>query len=212
MRVADQIATPGPRPARQNPYNRPPVTRPGVPSVSNDWSMPPRTERCAACGHPFEVGEAFQACLVQAGEDYLRQDFCLTCPPPVDPQPVGVWRTRRPEPATRRLQPFDREAICTFFERLDDTDDPARRRFRFVLALLLWRKKILKLDHTRTTDQGEVWEFSMPRTSASYLVPQPALDVEQLEHLSEQLERLLAGQSGEFDGITTDLHEDGHNA
>lgn len=180
--------------------------------MSNDWSMPPRTERCAACARAFEVGETFQACLIQVGEDYQRQDYCLTCPVPASPAPVGVWRTRRPEPAARRLQPFDREAICAFFERLDGCDDPARLRFRFVLALLLWRKKVLKLEHTRTTDPGEAWEFAMPRTGATYVVPRPDLDVEQLEHLSDQLEHLLAGQPGEFDSVASDLREGGQDA
>lgn len=174
--------------------------------MSTDWSMPRRAEQCAACGHPFEVGEAFQAFLYEGEAGYERRDYCRACEVPAEPAPIGSWLTRRPEPVARKVQPFDREAIFSFFERLEDAKEPHQIQFRFVLALLLWRKKVLRLDGTRESEAGESWEFVVPRTGAAHQVLRPPLDEEQLEQLSNQLEGLLAGQPGDLEIVASDLN------
>jgi hypothetical protein len=160
--------------------------------VAIDWSMPRRGDACVACGRVFEPGEPFQACLYETDAGYERRDFCQTCPPADERPVVAAWRTRRPPPSAPRVQPFDREAVYAFFERLSDAAEPQQLQFRFVLALLLWRKKVLRLERTLTEPAGEVWEFSVPRTGAVHGVVRPALEEAELERLSGQLEQLLA--------------------
>ncbi len=72
-------------------------------------------------------------------------------------------------------------------------------QLRFILALLLWRKRVLKLERTLALDGHEVWEFSAARTGTVHRVPRPALEEAQLEQLSGQVEQLLAGQTGEWE-------------
>lgn len=172
--------------------------------MSSDWNMPRRGEACAGCGNAFEIGEALLTVLYEAEAGYERRDYCAHCQPPELPAPLGTWRTRRPEPAAKRVQPFDRETIYGFFERLEDADEPSRVQFRFVLALLLWRKKVLKME--RAVDDGgrEIWEFLVPRTGTVHRVARPDLDEQQLEQLSAQLEQLLAGQPGELDVVSSE--------
>lgn len=160
--------------------------------------MPHRADACAACGHGFEIGETFHAHLYRTDAGYARQDYCLNCHPPAAPDALGHWKTRRPEPTARKIQPFDREAIYSFFERLEDAHEPGHLQFRFVLALLLWRKKALKLERTMQGADGEAWEFVAVRTGTPHRVVRPDLDEQQLERLSEQLERLLATAPGEL--------------
>lgn len=167
--------------------------------MSTEWSMPHRADVCAACGRGFEIGEAFQAFLYEAESGYVRRDFCCDCEPPAEPAALGHWKTRRPEPVARRLAPFDREAIYGFFERLEDASEPSQVQFRFVLALLLWRKKVLRLERTVPGSAGEAWEFITVRTATPHRVMRPDLDEEQLERLSEQLEQLLATAPGDLD-------------
>jgi hypothetical protein len=169
--------------------------------MSSEWNMPRRADQCSACGHVFEIGETFEARLYAAQGDYQRRDFCLNCPAPTDPVAIGTWRTHRPEPAAKRAQAFDREAIYGFFQRFEDAHDPERVQFRFVLALLLWRKKVLKLEQTGAVDGHEVWDFLMPRTGTAHRVTRPALDEDQLERLSSQLEQILAAPPGDLDDL-----------
>ncbi len=165
--------------------------------MPSDWNMPKRADACAGCGREFGVGETIQAFLYAVPAGYERRDFCTQCQPPESPLALGAWQTRRPEPVAAQVQRFDREAVFGFFERLEGATDPSHGQFRFVLALLLWRKKVLKLERATAADGREVWEFVAAGSGATYRVPRPELDEAQLENLSTQLERLLSGQPGE---------------
>ncbi len=78
-------------------------------------------------------------------------------------------------------------------------------QLRFVLALLLWRKRVLKFTGAVESDQGEGWEFVAPAAGETHRVRRPPLAEDQLEHLSNQLEQLLSGESGDADPSTPAL-------
>ena len=177
-------------------------------NLSTDWTMPHRADACTACGHSFDFGEAFRAFLYETDQGYQRRDYCHACQPPAEPAPLGHWQTRRPEPTAKKVLPFDREAIYGFFERLEDVSEPSQVQFRFVLALLLWRKKVLRLERTVADPEHETWEFVAVRSGTAHPVARPDLDEEQLEHLSTQLERLLASGPGQLDVVGPNLAED----
>jgi len=179
--------------------------------VTRDWNMPRATGGCIACGQPFEVGQPFLACLYETESGYERRDYCPGCPPPTDPPPLGQWKTQRPEPAARRSPPFDREAVYAFFDRLEDSDRPEHVQFRFVLALLLWRKKVLKLEHAADDATPAVWEFREPRTDRRRRVLRPDLADDELERLSGQLEALLAGGTATADFVVPDALGENEN-
>lgn len=168
--------------------------------MATDWQMPRRAENCVGCAKSFEVGDAIRVALYESAAGYERRDFCATCPPPVEPAPLAVWRTRRPTPSTRPAQAFDREAIFGFFQRLTDSTEAAHIQFRFVLALLLWRKRVLKFTETKLAGDGEIWRFATLRGDQTFDVTKPDLDEDQIERLSAQLEDLLAG--GEPEAIS----------
>lgn len=175
--------------------------------MPDDWQMPRRGEACLVCKHAFEPGETIQAYLYESPKGYERRDYCVNCQPPDEPAAMGCWRTRRPEPATKKVRPFDREAIYGFFERLEDADTPEKRQLRFVLALLLWRKKVLQLARSETSGASEVWHFVVSRSGESHAVERPDLDEDQLERLGAQLEQLLAGEVGELSPVASDSNE-----
>lgn len=180
--------------------------------MTHEWQMPRRGEACSACRAAFEPGTAFNAYLYETSAGYERRDFCLICSPPAEPEPIGFWRTRRPQPTARKVAPFDREAVFAFFQRLSSPDTPERVQFRFVLALLLWRKKVLKFDDTVHADGNEIWRFTQPQTHDSFDVVRPELDEAEIERLSNQLEQLLAGQPGDLEPLEAAADGESQNA
>ncbi|MFH1746483.1 MAG: hypothetical protein ABIG44_05495 [Planctomycetota bacterium] len=154
--------------------------------------MPRAGKECAVCARVFAAGADFWAALYEIGEGYIRRDFCPLCAWPIERRPVGFWKTHRPVPTPKRSQPFDRQALYEFFRRLEHVNEPARQRLRFVLALLLWRKKVLKFERSTTTNEQEYWDFTTAGADDRHRVPRPDLDEEQLEQLSAQLEQLCA--------------------
>jgi len=135
--------------------------------------------------------------LYDTPHGYQRQDYCLACSPPAQPTPIARWRTRRSQPDERKPRTFDLQALCHLFEQLQETDQPQAAQFRFLLALLLWRKKILRLERTTTGNGRETWEFIMPHTGQSYQLLRPELDEARLDQLGQQLELVISGGSTE---------------
>jgi hypothetical protein len=150
-----------------------------------------------------------QAYLFESPEGYERRDYCASCRPPDEPFAIGSWKTRRLQPAVKAAQKFDREALQGFFEQLEDAETAERRQLRFVLALLLWRKKALKFEGSGVEDGREVWRFVAPRSGAAHTVVRPDLDEERLERLVEQLEGLLSGEVSELQVVLTSADEGG---
>ncbi|MCG3125668.1 MAG: hypothetical protein CHACPFDD_00493 [Phycisphaerae bacterium] len=163
--------------------------------MSREWQVSRHGERCVACGRQFADDETFQARLYEsAAEGYERRDYCLACPAQEPTPAVGTWKTKRPPRSAPRPQPFDREAIFDFFVRLEGADSPEKVQLRFALALFLWRKKLLRFERTHDAQGGEEWHFSQTGTDATFVVARPALDEDEIERLSQQLEQLMAGE------------------
>jgi hypothetical protein len=106
----------------------------------------------------------------------------------------------------------DDEMLMHFFLRLADAEDTAKLRFRFVLALILMRKRILKFDQTHHREDGEWWEMRLAREPADgaaskddiQWVCNPHLDEEQIEAVSRELSVILHGsEQGEEDESAT---------
>lgn len=163
--------------------------------MATDWQMPRRSDCCHGCQVVFEPGASLTAFLYDTPAGYERRDFCNACQPPAEPAPLGSWRTHRPLPAARKVVAFDREAVLGFFHRLAKVESPEQLRFRFVLALLLWRKKALKFETAETREDGEYWRFSVVSTKERCDVLRPELDEEEIDRLSSQLESLLEAAS-----------------
>lgn len=160
--------------------------------MSTDWSMPGPGQRCAGCQRRFEPGEALRAHLYQDEAGYRRHDYCHACQPPTTSRPLAVWTTRRREPASGKSRGLDWEGVYRLFEQLEDPAEPSKVQLRFLLGLLLWRKKILRLEESLGAGGLEVCGYIEPRTGRRYRVARPELDENRLEELSAQLEQLLS--------------------
>lgn len=171
--------------------------------MAQEWHMPRPGAACAACARAFELNEAFQAHLFEAAAGYERRDYCVACP--VDAtDALASWRSRRVAPGQKKAPPLDRATLLSMVERLEGAVDPQKRRFRFVLALLLWQKKTLNLRGTENTSEGEVWSFETKHGESRFAVHDPALAENELEQLSEQLDRLLAGDTAAVEELAVE--------
>jgi hypothetical protein len=68
------------------------------------------------------------------------------------PRPDAIychWRSTVQAPHERRRPFVDDAVLMDFLRRLGESDDPQRRAFRFVLCLILMRRKLLRYDGTR---------------------------------------------------------------
>jgi len=120
--------------------------------LPEEWKSIPRNERvCAECAKAFEPGDALFSALYLEDNLFVRRDRCPDCwGPRKGGGEFSYWRTVVPEPEDparkkRRIDAMlDPQVLFDVFREMTDDPDPRKRRFRFVLSLMLVRRKKLR--------------------------------------------------------------------
>jgi hypothetical protein len=139
----------------------------------------------------MEYGEEYFGALVETEEGLERRDFSVAFWEAQKPEVFCFWRTKLPHPEEKKKVFVDDEMLMAFFERLTDETEPERLNFRFVLALILMRKRRLKYEATKEEAGQEVWTLRVVGEKRCVDVINPHLEEEQIEQLSEQMGQVL---------------------
>ena len=82
------------------------------------------------------------------------------------------------------------DVLLQFFDEL--ADQPERQDMRYVLALLLVRRRVFRLEEDeRNATGGEVLVLHCPRRDATYEVPVILPDQARIDEIQQELARLL---------------------
>jgi hypothetical protein len=133
---------------------------------------------------------------------FVRVDFCEKCwaegaRPQTPLTAFSFWKTSVPVPEQKKRLLVDDSVLVDVFSRMADKREPSEIRFRFVLALILMRKRLLRYEGMEEkpagdTATGEVWRM-IPRGSDQVVqVVNPHLTAEQITEVSQQLSAILA--------------------
>lgn len=135
---------------------------------------------------------------------FERIDFCEACwaagkrPSTVreDLEMFSFWRTTVPQPQQKKRLLVDDSVLVDLFARMSERNDLAEERFRFVLALILMRKRLLKYESTAAVGEGEnakeIWTMYLRGNEQPVLVTNPHLNADQITEVSQQLSSILA--------------------
>lgn len=154
--------------------------------------------QCSVSGRPLTEGEAFYSVLIETAEGFERRDIAEDCwtGPPEDS--FCHFKTRLPKKTERRKVFVDDAVLLDFFRRLGETDEPGKLRFRFVLALILMRKRLLKYESTVRNAAGEYWRMRLVKDKQVHDVLNPEMDDTQIQELTSQLGVVLAGHASDL--------------
>ena len=156
-----------------------------------EWEINKPLGQCSGTGRKIEYGEEYFAALVETGQGLERRDFCGDYWQREKPDVFCYWKTRLPNPSQKKQIFVDDEMLMSFFERLADETERERINFRFVLALVLMRKRRLKYDSSKTDGSGEIWRLKVTGEDKFVDVINPHLNEEQIEQLSSQIGQIL---------------------
>lgn len=158
------------------------------------------TGACAATGEPLSPGTPCVAALCEAPNQpgFVRRDFSIAAWD-AGQRPSGLfsfWRTTAPEPGGSRRLLIDDQVLLDIFLRLEQDARPERQAFRFVLALILLRRRMLRSVGREPAREGaaEVWLLK-PRGAGELEPPlrvtDPRLGESDLAGIAEQLGEVL---------------------
>jgi hypothetical protein len=168
--------------------------------MPKDYEIARSAGTCASCGRQLAAGEEFMAVLKETPDQLAREDYCVGCWSAEGTEApaagaLGTWKTRLPQPREKKRLFVDDDLLVNFLDRLADADAPAKVAFRYVLALVLMRKKLLVYDRTETLDDGaEVWQMHLKGDGREYSVIDPKLDEDGIAGVSRQLGEILEGE------------------
>jgi len=157
-----------------------------------DYKIRKRDSVCSVSGRPFAPGDVVVSVITEEGEGFVRRDMHEDCFAEREGEAYCFWRSRYPEPPAPPNR-LDYDLAQTFFDRLLKEADPARDGLVFTLALLLSRKRRLKIKETRRLPEGELLRVVVPRAEEDEVlsVRAPRLDAEEVERLQRDLEALF---------------------
>jgi len=157
----------------------------------SEWEINKPLGQCYGTGRQIEYGEEYFGALVKTEEGLQRRDFCADYWESEKPDVFCHWRTKLPQPGQKKQLFVDDQMLMAFFERLGRETEQEKINFRFVLALILMRKRILKYDDTRIDDGREIWRLRVVGDKHTVEVVNPHLDEAQVEELSSQIGEIL---------------------
>ena len=156
-----------------------------------DWEINKPLGQCSGSGRKIEPGEEYYGALVEVEQGLQRRDFCVEFWEREKPQAYCFWKTKLAPPNEKKELFISDDMLVAFFERLANETEPEKVSFRFVLALVLMRKRRLKYDSTKMEDGREIWRLRMTGDKDLVDVVNPHLDEDQIEQLTSQIGQIL---------------------
>jgi hypothetical protein len=169
-----------------------PGAAPNKPGSAYEVSRPHGV--CAVTARAIEPGEKLMAALRETPTGFERLDICLDAWPSfTDRQDVlAFWQTVMPAPEQKAKKLFvDDEVLCDLFQRLAGAAEPAKLNFRFVLGLVLMRKRMLVYESSRNDGEREIWSVRFKGREQLMDLLNPRLDEAQVSEVSQQLGEIL---------------------
>ena len=159
--------------------------------LPNDWAIKHRADVCAATQRPFEPGEYFYTLLFRDEGGFRREDLSEDAWTSRNEniQPFSFWKTRY-EPLPVESEPLAKENAEQLFRRLIGSENPPANAC-YVLAAMLERKKVLKQIKTENAEKGRLLIYEHGATGDVFIVPDPGLLLDELEHVQNEVAQLL---------------------
>ncbi len=159
---------------------------------SGGYDVPRPVGKCAVSGDAIAPDEKFIAALRETATGLERLDISLRCWKDFDRSALlGFWQTSMPHGEQKKKTFVDDEVLCTLFERLGDATEPNKIHFRFVLGLILMRKRLVVYEGARHDADRDVWLVRMKGKDQKLDLTDPKLDEQQVAEVSQQLGQIL---------------------
>jgi hypothetical protein len=156
------------------------------------YDVPRPAGHCAVTGRKIEPGEKFFAAIRETPEGLGRADVAPEAWADFDKANLlAFWQAVMPHHEEKKKVFVDDEVLCTLFERLADAAEPVKVNFRFVLGLILMRKRLIVYEDARREDGRDLWVVRLKGKDERLSLIDPKLDEQQVTEVSQQLGEIL---------------------
>jgi hypothetical protein len=162
----------------------------------SEWEIKARSRHCARTREAFDNGAIIYTLLFRDRGGFRREDISEKAWQQSEGSiaPFSFWKSRFQAAPAPTPKPMPKESVEELLRRLVSEDLPEQRNARYVLAILLERKKILKQVDLRESAEEKILIYEHVKTGEVFIIPDPRLKLDQLDSVQQEIYSLLAKQ------------------
>ena len=163
--------------------------------MNQDWSIQTRSEICSKTGTPFVPGEYFYTLLFEEKAAMRREDLCDSAfkeRPGDAPVPFSLWRSKFEPAPPKAPEPLAKQTAEDLLRGYMADPNPGLANVRYILALMLERKRQLKEIEVRRSEDGTLLRiYQHGKSGEVFVIPDPDLKLSQVSAVQEEVAGLL---------------------
>jgi len=162
-----------------------------------EWNIQSRAHACTECGAAFADQQPYHTLLFDDKADFRRSDICQACWQKQYSEGardrkgfVSYWQGvyHAPPPPTEAIK---KETAESLLRKLIELNDPRYIPAGYILAVMLERKRLLKVKEQLQREGQRIFIYEHPATGDVFTVVDPALRLDQLEEVQRDVAALL---------------------
>jgi len=165
-------------------------------ALNEPWSIKSRAHVCAVTERHFEDGESFYTAIFPDPESsgYLRKDFSAEAWEQLDDDdtdPFSFWQSTYHAPIKEEPVEVTEESPEDLLRRLIEEDEEHTENARYILAVMLERKKQLVEADSQPTGTGIIRIYEHRKSGDVFIVKDPNIPLDEVEKVQEEVTLLL---------------------
>ena len=168
------------------------------------WEIQTRSRHCCKCQREFLNGDKYRCVLTYRPEwrdEPFRRDFCRECwdssaqPKLLQGEEVISWwrSTVKLAPPKPKEEPIKRSLAEQLLRKYLDSSERRYVNFRYILALMLERRRVLSQKHTIEEDPSgkTLIVYEHGKTGETFIIQDPHLTLSQIGEVQAQVKEIL---------------------
>jgi len=162
----------------------------------NEWNIQSRAHACEVCTQPFADKQPYRTVLFEEGKELRRSDICEPCAQKLGDTRkrsgfISQWNGTYEAPPAQPVEAIQKENAETVLRKLVQQNDPRYAAAGYILAVMLERKRILRVKEQIKRDGQRIFIYEHPKTGDVFTIVDPALHLAQLEQVQRDVASLL---------------------
>ena len=159
--------------------------------------IPRCAKLCAATGQEIAPGQTVFSVLLENEGNYTRIDYSQegwkNRSKSSGETELGWWKHKLPTISDKKAKLAPNDILLTLFEQL--AEQPEKQDLRYVLALLLIRRRVFRLEREEKAANGEPWDkitIYHPKADTTHEIFVTILGQERIEQVQDELAELIS--------------------
>lgn len=160
-----------------------------------EWEIKARAHQCARSEQPFVDGAIVYTLLYRDRNGFRREDVSEKVWEEIKDhaKPFSFWKSRYEAPAPPAPEPVPKESGEALLRKLLYENRPEHLKARYVLSIMLERKKTLRQVDVREDNAEKFLIYEHVLSGELFVIEDPRLKLDQLDSVQHEVYALLAG-------------------